>query len=434
MRNRFIVASLAFALTGGGWCGAAACGAGETPAEALRDGAAEAPSADVRVDAKGDAPSDADAGDAGPAFDIYDPDTMPEFELTLDSAAVAILSNASDLEADRKAWAHGTVKFGSEVYSDIGVRRKGVSTFRALPQKAAFKLRFDKYGGPRFHGLREITLNNALGDGTFLAERLAYYVFRQRGLPASRANSATLRINGADYGVYVNVEAPDKVLIARLFGATASSLYEVNYGSAWVGGEDTGFEEEVADGTKEDLHALFADVVAAQPATLLSDVAGHLETARFLGFCAAEGVVGQIDGYGYGIWGSHNYFMGAETNGKFSLLPWSLDLTFSDNNGVVDVTAPQPAGVGAGAPTLLQRCKNSPSCWAAYTRELGATLTAFEGMGLPALAARWHAQIDARVLVDPKKEIGNATYAAETGKLNAWIASRPAVVRAQLGP
>jgi spore coat protein CotH len=421
------------------------------PRDASDDGALDAPSEaesglDATLEGGPDAASDAadaapdaadaalDAADAAPEVDIYDPAMVPQFELTLDAAALAILSNPSTVEADRKAWAHGTLRYGGEVYPDIGVRRKGSSTFRALPQKAAFKLRFDKYGGPKFHGLREITLNNAMSDGTFLVERLAYHVFRGLGLPAPRCNSATLLINGADYGVYVNVEAPDKVLMARLFGANAQSLYEVAYGSSWMGGEDAGFEEEMGDGTKADLQPLFADVRAARPATLLNDVSAHLETGRFVTFAAAEAVTGHIDGYGFGIWGSHNYFMASEKNGKFTLLPWSLDLTFSNNNGVVDVTQPKPPSVGGAGTTLLQRCKASTTCWPAYVAEVRRSTTAYEGMGLLGLAQAWHAQIDARVLADPKKELSNAAYAGETTKLMTWISNRPGVVRAQLGP
>jgi hypothetical protein len=55
-------------------------------------------------------------------------------------------------------------------------------------------------------------------------------------------------------------------------------------------------------------------------------------------------------------------------------------------------------------------------------------------MGLLGLAQAWHAQIDARVLADPKKELSNAAYAGETTKLMTWISNRPGVVRAQLGP
>lgn len=50
-------------------------------------------------------------------------------------------------------------------------------------------------------------------------ERLAYDVFRAAGLPAPRCNNAVVYVNGAYYGVYVNVEAEDKTLLRRWFAS-----------------------------------------------------------------------------------------------------------------------------------------------------------------------------------------------------------------------
>ena len=44
--------------------------------------------------------------------------------------------------------------------------------------------------GARFHGLRHLTLNSALEDPSFVAERLTYLVYRDAGLVAPRASSA----------------------------------------------------------------------------------------------------------------------------------------------------------------------------------------------------------------------------------------------------
>jgi len=363
---------------------------------------------------------------------IQDPAIVPKFELTLDAAALAILSNTSTLDADRKKWAHGNFKCGDTVIADVGVRRKGSSTFRALPGKAAFKIRFDKYvPGQRFLGLTELTLNNSMSDPTFIAERLAYQVFRTAGLPAQKANSAEVTINGAPWGVYLNVETPNQDFITRVFGAKAKTLYEVNFGSEWLPGVENGFDENVGDGTKSDVTALFVSVQAASNATLLADVAAHLDTAEWAKFSAAEATVGHYDGYGFGIFGSHNYFMAGDLNGVLSLVPWSTDLTFSNRMTVVNANVPtDPMGSG---PTLLQRCKLSAGCWATYKDQVKAVLAAYEGLGLVNLAQTWHAQIDAMVVADPKKETTVLDYNAQTATLYQWIAARPAVVRGQLG-
>lgn len=400
--------------------------------------AADGGTSDADSGALGDAadaappPGDAAVDSGSTWVDIYDPAKIPTFELTLDATALAILSNPSTVEADQKKWAHGAFKCGNVVLADVGVRRKGSSTFRALPQKAAFKIRFDKYvAGQRFMGLTDLTLNNSMSDPTFIAERLAYHVFRSVGLPAQRANSAEVIINGAPYGLYLNVETPNLDFIRRVFPFSGKTLYEVNYGSQWLPGVEGGFDENVGDGTKSDVTALLQSVQAASNATLLADVAGHLNTNEWLDFSATEAATGHYDGYAFGVWGSHNYFMAGNTAGAFSLVPWSTDLTFSDRQTVVNANEPKDTA-GAG-PTLLGRCKLSANCWATYKTHVQTILAKYETLDLVNVAKAWHAQVDAHVTADTKRETPLPYYDAETLKLYTWIAARPNVVRAQLG-
>lgn len=385
---------------------------------------------DAAPDADAAAGPDADAGPPpDPTAPLYAPDVVQRFELGFDAAALAILTSTA--EADQKTWVHATFTYGATTFADVGVRRKGTSTFRALPQKAAFKVRFDKYvNGQKLLGLKEITLDNMVSDPTFLAERLAYHVFRAEGLPAPRANAAEVVVNGASYGLYANIETPNKDLLVRLFGANASTLYEVNYGSEWLPGVEDGFEVDVGLDTRPDVVALFQSVQSAQNATLLADVGTHLDTNQWLTYSATESAVGHYDGYGFGIWGSHNYFMAGDQAGVFRLLPWSTDLTFSDREAVVDANDPKPAGNG---PTLLGRCKLSPACWAAYKDRTKAVLARYETLGLVNLAQTWHAQIDPYVRADTKREASIDYYESETALLYAWLAARPARIRAQLG-
>lgn len=400
--------------------------------EAATDGGVDADASDAS-DAEDASDTGADTGtdaDAGPTTDLYDPGIVPKFELTFDAAAMAVLT--STLEADQKKWVHGGFKYGATVFADVGVRRKGTSTFRALPQKAAFKIRFNRYvAGQTLNGLTDLTLNNSMSDPTFIAERLTYHVFRSAGLPAQKCNSAEVTVNGDPYGLYVNVETPNEQLITRLFGANAKSLYEVNYGSQWLPGVEDGFEEDVGDGTKADVTALFTAVQAANNATLLADVATRLDTAQWLHFSAAEATTGHYDGYGFGIWGSHNYFMAGDVNGVFRLIPWSTDLTLSDREGVVD--ANNPLSTAGGQATLLVRCKQSAACWTAYKDAVKDVLATYEGLDLVTLAQTWHAQVHPYVVADPKREAPLSYYNSETTLLYSWLAARPTVVRTQLG-
>lgn len=386
--------------------------------------------ADAGTDAATDSGTDSGGGGAITAADIYDPNKVLTYEIGLDAAALAVFS--STLEADKKTWVHGTFKCGDVSFADVGVRRKGTSTFRAYPGKMALKVKFAKYvAGQSFVGFSDLTLNNSMSDPTYIVERLSYQVFRTVGLPAQRAVSAQVKINGAPSGLYLNVETPNKQLDARLFGANAKTLYEIEWGSEWLPGAESGFSEEVGDGTLADATALFNVVQTAQAATLLTDVAGHLDTTEWLRYSAAEAAVGFYDGYGFGVWGSHNYFMAGDVNGRFSLLPWSLDLTMSDRETVVN--ADQPLDSAGGGPTLLLRCKASAPCWAAYKDQMKLVLTGYESLDLVALAHTWNAQVDPLVKADPKTETPLSYYTSETAKLYTWLGARPGIVRGQLG-
>src|SRR5687767_4580346 len=63
-----------------------------------------------------------------PPPDLFDPDTIPHFELGFDAAAMAVLTSTAP--ADKEAWVHASFKMGSIQFDDVGVRRKGSSTFR----------------------------------------------------------------------------------------------------------------------------------------------------------------------------------------------------------------------------------------------------------------------------------------------------------------
>lgn len=396
-----------------------------TPFRYLVDTAAVTRPCDVGAD--GGAEAGIDGGTA--SNDPYDPNQILTYELGFDADALAVLTSTDPATQD--TWVHGTFRQGSTFLADVGFRRKGSSTFRALPKKAAFKVRFDKFvKKQKWNGYTDLTLNNSMSDPTFIVERLAYHVFRSVGMPAQRAASAHVVINGEEYGLYANIETPDDQLNDRLFGASAKTLYEINYGSAWTPGSEGGFEEEVGDGTNADVNALLSAVQAARPDALLTDVAGVLHTDEWLKFSAIEGVIGHYDGYAFGIYGSHNYFMAGDVNGRFSLFPWSTDLTMSDRATVVNAAEPQDTSVG---PTLLGRCKQDPTCWAAYKDQMRGVLTAYEGLGLSQLARTWHAQVDPFVNADPKREASLSYYNSESTKLYGWIDARPALVRSQLG-
>ncbi len=424
----------------GGACAIAACTNERAPSTAEEAPAppppAPAPTGDVQE------PNETKGGSSGsapstpeqkpPAPDLYDPDTIPEFELTLDPSAMATLMSATP-ETKNAAWVHGAFKFGGITFADVGVRLKGAETFRVLPNKASLKVKLNKWvKGQKLYGLEELTLNNMVTDRNFLRQRLTYHVFRSMGLPAQKANTAHLRINGEDYGIYANVETPDETFLRRVFGKKkVKSLYEAHTPGTWLPGSAHRWEIDIAApsapaGAMPDLDLLFQAVAAAKDETLLADLEPRLHTQQWLRFCATESVTGHNDGYAYGFWGSHNYYLAGDADGKFSILPWSTDATLNDDDGIPDASKPQ-------SDVVLVRCSRSTTCWSAYKAEMQSVLATYATLDLVDLAHKWHGQIDALVKADPKREERLDQYEYETELLYEWLAARPNVIRAQLG-
>jgi hypothetical protein len=77
-------------------------------------------------------------------------------------------------------------------------------------------------------------------------------VFRAAGLPAPYCSFTHVTVNGADLGVYANVETVDEEMIARIYGDHDGELFEgtlSDFQSGWTGT----FDEEFKNSDQGDL-------------------------------------------------------------------------------------------------------------------------------------------------------------------------------------
>jgi hypothetical protein len=371
--------------------------------------------------------------------ELYDPERVPRFDLELPTESVAALERDSD------TYVTGSLRYGNELVSNIGVRIKGEGSLRTLDEKAAFKIKFDEFVAKQsFHGLRRLTLNNMVEDPSFLAERLAYHFYRAMGLPAPRCNSALVYVNGAFYGVYANVETEDKTFLRRWFESDEGNLYEEGQVD-FEPGNETEFDLETNEDANDrsDLAALIASIATAEPASWLEDVGAELDVPHFLAFTAAEAAVNQWDMYGYTVFYPNNFRLYRDpTKQKFVFLPWGMDMSmkpFRDSGKpfiepfVLARQGDRSSGrVTAGL--LLRQCLESAPCEAAYRDVLAETATLYESAELLQLAEQYHAQIAEHVSADPRKEYTATEIEAGYQSLRATISGRAAALRSALNP
>lgn len=369
--------------------------------------------------------------------ELYDPEHVPRFDIELPETSIAALNGVSD------AYAPGTLRYGDEVVSNIGVRIKGEGSWRGLDEKTAFKLKFDKFVTKQaFRGLRRMTFNNMVEDPAFIAERLAYHVFRAADLPAPRCNSALLYVNGEFYGVYANIETEDKTFLRRWFASDDGNLYEEGQVDFLPGAEaHFDLETNETEDNRSDLANLIDMFQSAAPETYLTDLGQALDTDHFLRFTAAEAAVNQWDMYSYTVFYPNNFRIYHDpTTQRFVFLPWGMDMSmkpFRDSLAPhIPVLGLARRGDNARGPVtaglMFQRCLESPSCQASYVATVREMVTLYESLDLEALAERYYTQLLPHIEADPRKEYTMQQVEQHYQSVLQTIRERPAAMLADV--
>lgn len=147
------------------------------------------------------------------------------------------------------------VTIDGESLQGVGVRYKGNGTFFAghLTEKYSFKIDFNEYQkGLESRGLTKVNLNNSITDPSLLREALAYQLFREAGVPASRTNWAQVYLTIGNEtvhkyaGLYLVVEQVDKRFLKRNYGSSKGLLVKPStfgafryFGKDWTKYEST---------------------------------------------------------------------------------------------------------------------------------------------------------------------------------------------------
>jgi hypothetical protein len=384
------------------------------------------------------------AGGADLSAEIYDRSKLPRFDIELPAESIEALNQVSGSDDPLQGeYVSATLRYDTLTVTNIGLRIKGEGSFRTLAGKPPFKLKFDEFvNGQTFFGLKRLTLNNMVEDPSFLAERLAYNLFRHAGLPAPRCNSALVYVNGDFYGVYANVETEDKTFLSRWFTSNDGNLYEEGKVD-FVPGAEVKFDLETNESAddRSDLVQLIAAVNTASDATFLQDVGGSLDVDHFLRFSAAEAAVNQWDMYSYTVFYPNNFRIYDDpASGKFVFVPWGMDMSMKPyrDSGKPHIALFELARqadaensyVSAGL--IFQRCFESASCMADYRAAVQGIIDAYDSADLETLANDYYEQIADQVAADPRKEYTQEEFEQGFQSVLQTIRERPDAMRADL--
>ena len=342
---------------------------------------------------------------------MFDPFAVVTVDLTVSDAALASLARAP------RAYVPCKVSFvidgSSSPPLEAGLRVKGrYGSSRPLSGKAALKLKLDfSVPGQEFLGITKLTLNNMVQDPAMLREALGYSMFRALEVACPRTGYAWVRVNAEDFGLYANIESVDRTFLARFYPETAH-LYEGAYGSDVVPGGVGGFE--VDEGDPADLSDLLALIDAAQAddATWLTDVAPYVDLEQMARMWLIEQYIGHWDGYAPTI---NNFFLHADGDGRFTMLPWGLDQTFSDRRNIY-----------AGKGHLFARCMQLKPCRDRYDATLSAAIAVLDALDPVSFVESLAAYLRPWVVADPRREYDAETVGAQVLATLAFLRDRRA--------
>ena len=328
------------------------------------------------------------------------------FELTLPGSSIDSLSFEPYTEVP------GSLAWGPAWFPDVGVRIKGVyGSLRSIGGKAAFKIDLNAYRDNRLRGLKSLTFNNMVQDPSYTHEALAYTFFREMGLPAPRTAWMRLRVNGEDWGLYLNVESVDDTFLSRWWADPSGRMYEGKYGDDFTIGEEASFEydegPEIED--RSDLTAV-ATLLAEEPTdAVLAQVESLVDMDQILSELAVEAVLWHWDGYTT----ANNYRIYHDpATGRFGMIPWGADQTLHDEwYGPYD-------GIGE----LLNFCLANAGCLARYNAALLETADAFEAGG-------YEARMDADVAFLAEDVASDTRGEFSPDTISAWVETTRGVIQ-----
>jgi hypothetical protein len=269
-----------------------------------------------------------------PGEKFFTEPTPRTFEFTFTDAALNQLRNST------RTYVPATVREGDRVWTNVGVRLKGMGSFRTIDEKPSLAVKFDEFAtNQQYRGLSKLMFNNSVQDQTYLAEWLATQLFRDAGVPAARGTHARVIVNGRELGLYVVFEAMNKQFLKQHFTSASGNLYET-----YVQDINGRVEQDSGDDTSQtDLRTLIAACNISSPAERWRELNARLDVDQFASFVAMEMLTCHRDGYA--IHTNNFRLYHHPTTDRFHFIAHGLDWAFYREN--VSIQPPAKSLVGS---------------------------------------------------------------------------------------
>jgi spore coat protein CotH len=322
--------------------------------------------------------------------DLFNEDRIPEFYLEMSDDAL------TDLRREPYEYTEATLVYEGRRYGPIGIRTKGENSWRPFSEKSSVKLDFNRYedGPGRFAGMKGMTFNAMNEDYSMMHERVAYKLYRNSGVPASRAHHAVLHLNGEVYGLFVMLDTIDDIFLGRWFDDTTGSMFEQHDGDLtddYVQ-NDIYFQLEEGEDDRTALQGLADALEGSGPDAI--DAAGEfLDWDAFHRYWAAGSVVMNFDAYPFRFAGDDCHLYFDPERGGIVYIPHGVDESwYSDDNFE-----------GRANGHIAAKCREVEDCRNAWANRVYDALDVLESEDFEGYAQEVRDQIEPYVEADPER-------------------------------
>ncbi len=170
-----------------------------------------------------------------PSTGIYDESSIKKVELFFIQPNFQTLLTSNYASKTRIP---ARMEYNGRTYDSVGVRYRGNTSYSRAPNKKSLSIQIDWVKANQdVEGYQTFHFNNAFEDPSFMREVL-YLGFNRRHIPAAKGNYVHLYVNGANWGLYPNVQNLDGEFMAEWFLSNDGTRWR---GEATGGGGGGGF-------------------------------------------------------------------------------------------------------------------------------------------------------------------------------------------------
>lgn len=284
-----------------------------------------------------DPPDPPDPPGPHPSEELFDPAVIVDVQIDIDPADWDALRTqtrsfidtlAGDCQAQpfEKIFDYypADIAINGDRVEAVGVRKKGFIGSLS-DTKPSLKIKLNEFiGGQEYKGLKRLTLNNQRQDPSLINACLGYSIFRDAGVVAPRCNFARVTVNGAELGIYANVDSIRDEFLEINFDSDAGNLYEgtlSDFRDGWTGTIEHKNNEQTSGADVDQLRA----ALEAPDADLIDQVSAVVDLDTFYTYWATEALVGHWDGYSGN---TNNFYFYRRPGGGLAFIPWGADALF----------------------------------------------------------------------------------------------------------